>query len=362
MSELQVTRLRIDSFEDVRRVLDEKVTTCVPLGSAAPRGILLLASIGEVLLRAGELAADIRARSGIDGNSISFSMKLHSDSTLFSFRSGKEVLPGDVYRLAHGDICDYRVSGHLAFAVISIDADLLLEYGAEDALRGEVGFWEESCWFRAPPYTRDRVARSVWQIISQVSPPQWSVTGQALRQLQSDLVEPFLWGILSDERLPHERHGLSSAAIVRNVEEWVDERAPETIQIADLCHALHISRRTLHRAFAETLGMGPTHYLTRRRCTAARAELREADPATVNVTDIATKYGFWQLGRFASEYRKLFGERPSDTLGKGSHVGARFVSMPRVPISKRTALNGRLGLQRPSRLQVGRQLAGFGTN
>jgi AraC family ethanolamine operon transcriptional activator len=362
VSELHVTRVGIDGFEDIRRLLDERATTCVPLGSAAPRGILLLASIGEVLLRAGELAADIRARAGIEGNSISFSMKLHSDSTLFSFRSGKEVLPGDVYRLAHGDVCDYRVSGHLAFAVISIDAHLLLEYGAEDALRGEVGFWEQSSWFRAPPYTRDRVARSVWQIISQVSQPQWSVTGQALRQLQSDLIEPFLLGILSDERLPQERHGLSSAAIVRNVEEWVDDRAPETIQIADLCQALHISRRTLHRAFAETLGMGPSHYLTRRRCTAARAELREADPATVSVTDIATKYGFWQLGRFAREYRQLFGERPSDTLGKGSNVVARFVSGPRVPVSKRMALNGRLGLQRRSKLQFGRQLAGFGTN
>jgi AraC family ethanolamine operon transcriptional activator len=263
-------------------------------------------------------------------------MKLHSDATLFSFRSGEEVLPGDVYRLAHGDVCDYRVSGHLAFAVITIDAHLLLEYGAEDALRGEVGFWEQSPWFRAPPYTRDRLARSVWQIISQVSQPQWSATGQALRQLQSDLVEPFLLGILSDERLPHERHGLPSAAIVRDVEEWVDDRAPETIQIADLCNALHISRRTLHRAFAETLGMGPSHYLMRRRCTAARDELREADPATVSVTDIATKYGFWQLGRFACEYRQLFGERPSDTLGKGSNVGARFVGGPRVPVFRRT--------------------------
>lgn len=356
MSELQVTRLRIDSLEDVRRVLDAKATTCVPLGSSAPKGILLLASIGDVLLRAGELAADIRARSGIDGNSISFSMKLHSDSTLFSFRAGKEVLPGDVYRLAHGDVCDCRVSGHLAFAIISLDPDLLLEYGAEDALRGEVGFWEQRYWFRAPPFIRHRVARSVWQIISQVSQPRWSVTGHGLRQLQSDLVEPFLWGMLSDERLPHERHGLPSAAIVRSVEEWVDERAPETVQIADLCRALHISRRSLHRAFAETLGMGPTHYLTRRRCTAARAELREADPATVSVTDIATKYGFWQLGRFAREYRKLFGERPSDTLGKGSNVGERLVSVPRVPVSKRTASNVRLGLQ------VGRQLVGFGTN
>jgi len=362
VSQLDVTTVRIDGFEDIRRVLDETATTCVPLSSAAPKGILLRASIGEVVLRAGELAADIRTRTGIEASGISFSMKLHSDSALFSFRSGQEVLPGDVYRLARGDVCDYRVRGQLAFAVISIGADLLLEYGAEDALRGETGFWEQNSWFRAPPYTRERVARSVWQIISQVSQPRWRVTGQALRQLQTDLVEPFLWGILSDERRPHERHGLPSAAIVRNVEEWVDDRAPETIQIADLCQALHISRRTLHRAFAETLGMGPSHYLTRRRLTAARAELRAADPATVSVTDTATKYGFWQLGRFAREYRQLFGERPSETLDKLSRVGPRSVSLPRAPVAKRTPMKGRFGVQHQSKVQTARPMVGFGTN
>jgi AraC family ethanolamine operon transcriptional activator len=32
------------------------------------------------------------------------------------------------------------------------------------------------------------------------------------------------------------------------------------------------------------------------------------------VQDVAAAWGFWHLSQFATDYRKLFGTRPSDTL------------------------------------------------
>jgi AraC-like DNA-binding protein len=60
--------------------------------------------------------------------------------------------------------------------------------------------------------------------------------------------------------------------------------------------------------------MGPKRYLLLRRMHLARRALRQTAPDPTTVTDIATRFGFWQLGRFAVEYLSLFGESPSATL------------------------------------------------
>jgi AraC family ethanolamine operon transcriptional activator len=50
----------------------------------------------------------------------------------------------------------------------------------------------------------------------------------------------------------------------------------------------------------------------------ARATLQQADKDTHSVKSIALDNGFWELGRFAVEYKGLFGESPSETLAATS--------------------------------------------
>jgi AraC family ethanolamine operon transcriptional activator len=47
-----------------------------------------------------------------------------------------------------------------------------------------------------------------------------------------------------------------------------------------------------------------------------RRALREADPQRETVGDIAARWGFWHLSRFAADYKEMFGELPSNTLKK----------------------------------------------
>lgn len=110
------------------------------------------------------------------------------------------------------------------------------------------------------------------------------------------------------------RRPLQGADLVRKVEAWVEAVQPESIRVSDICAALNVSPRTLQRAFQEAVGMGPAHYLALKRLARARAMLRSADPRATSVTEIALDQGFWELGRFAGAYRRMFGEKPSETL------------------------------------------------
>lgn len=86
------------------------------------------------------------------------------------------------------------------------------------------------------------------------------------------------------------------------------------LQIPDLCRVLGVSDRTLRKAFHRIHGTAPCRYLRMMRLSQARWTLLSADCRLVTVTDVATCFGFVELGRFSVEYRKTFGESPSQTL------------------------------------------------
>jgi transcriptional regulator GlxA family with amidase domain len=94
----------------------------------------------------------------------------------------------------------------------------------------------------------------------------------------------------------------------------LEENPGQPLYIPEICKAIGVSDRTLRVCCQEQLGMGPKHYLLLRRLHLARQALREVSTGTATVTEIATGYGFWHFGRFAGEYRSLFGEPPSSTL------------------------------------------------
>jgi AraC-like DNA-binding protein len=98
-----------------------------------------------------------------------------------------------------------------------------------------------------------------------------------------------------------------------------------SISVPELASAVNVKRRTLERAFRETLDITPSRFLRLQRFNRLHKDLRAARSRETTVTALLMDWGFSELGRTAVEYKGLFGESPSATLvGGTSSQGLRL--------------------------------------
>ena len=104
--------------------------------------------------------------------------------------------------------------------------------------------------------------------------------------------------------------------VARMAVDLIDDDQDCSLTVATLAKRCNISERSLRNSFYQWFGISPLQYLTLRRLHSARRVLRSSCPDEVRIGQVGIAHGFWDLGRFAGRYRKLFGERPSETLRK----------------------------------------------
>ena len=100
---------------------------------------------------------------------------------------------------------------------------------------------------------------------------------------------------------------------VRAAEEYIEANWNRSISIEDLSRAVNASARALFKTFKDARGYSPMMFLKRVRLTRAREMLRAGNPRTT-ITGVALLCGFGNPGHFAADYRRAFGELPSETL------------------------------------------------
>lgn len=135
-----------------------------------------------------------------------------------------------------------------------------------------------------------------------------------IREAEDALMALFVEGLESrgDKRCNGDRP--ASASATARAEEYLTANLTAPVSQADLAAVAGVSIRSLSRGFRKRHGLGPMEFLRVRRLDAARRDLLGADANSTTVTEIASRYGFCHLGRFAIEYRHAFGESPSITL------------------------------------------------
>lgn len=107
---------------------------------------------------------------------------------------------------------------------------------------------------------------------------------------------------------------------VRRAEDYIRDNLDSSISLEDVARAAGVTPRALQLGFRNFRNTSPMALLRAERLRRVHEELLTgARGATV--TEVATRWGFAHLGRFAQSYKDKYGQSPSTTLQNGSSMG-----------------------------------------
>nr|WP_298098182.1 AraC family transcriptional regulator [uncultured Shinella sp.] len=209
----------------------------------------------------------------------------------------------------------YWSRGPREHLVLIIDAPELrrrLTSRLQDECSGSLGFAFDVDLTRDGGLVLDQLAQTLHAGLS---------SGEILRQAPlalNAMMESLVQLLL--ETVPHRYSNLLDRCVampvprhVRRAIDYMHAHVGEAITLEDLAKVCGVSSRTLQLGFKQFRQSSPMTYLQSLRMERVHADLKNASPGQT-VADIALKWGFSHLGRFAAEYRTRFGERPSATL------------------------------------------------
>ena len=102
---------------------------------------------------------------------------------------------------------------------------------------------------------------------------------------------------------------------ISRVIDYVSSTTELNSDLAQLCQIACVSERTLQYAFKERYGIPPIAFVKRWKLNVARRLLIQAEPKQTSISKVAMQLGFMHQGQFTTDYKNLFLELPSETLG-----------------------------------------------
>lgn len=173
---------------------------------------------------------------------------------------------------------------------------------------------------KPPPHVIRRFSSLVRRFLSAVeSQPQLLEFPNAVNAYQDELLSASQ-ELFAKCQYSASRHFVRWRRLTKSTLELASNCPDPWLSVAELARQTGVPERTLRTAFQKSYGFSPQEYLRIQRLNHARRLLSASCPDQTTVTQIAYGLGFWDLGRFAGAYRRLFGEFPSETLRKPVRV------------------------------------------
>lgn len=199
--------------------------------------------------------------------------------------------------------------------LVRIDRTLL-----EAALQRQLGRSIKQDIYFQPHLPTDTSAGQNWLQTLGWAYSQLSSSSLISSHLQRQIGEVLAFSLLEFHESNHSQALRESSekmvvpAVVRMIEEFLEEHAQEPLTISKIARHAGVTARTVQLSFQRFRGLTPMQFLKEIRLQRVRAELETEQHADVQVSSTALKWGFTHLGRFSSDYKQRFGESPSTTL------------------------------------------------
>ncbi len=313
---LLVDSRKLDGFEGLQKAVHGSHVDIMQLGRGRLRGTLSHIGIDDFSLSIGAFNMGMRTQRISSDDKLIIGMLLTAEQRVahWSF----DMQPSDVLVIPPLLEHDGVFHGASAYAAVRFDIGEVASLFGGEARLSDSDTWRSRGHFRANPENGSVASRRLVAIMSHLRSNKQGLTPSTAEYWKRAIVECLAVNVMSS--LPPDDTGWlpSARRLVRRVEEYLRDAGTRPVHVSEICAALNVSRRTLHRAFQEVFGVGPVTFLRQKRLCVVHSVLRESAPRSTTVAAVAMEQGFYELGRFSQYYYAMFGEHPSQTLGVGT--------------------------------------------
>lgn len=309
------TRL-IHGIEDLQQPVKGADVAINQVEAGQLTGSVTYGMLGTFSVSLGHFSKAVRSKGVLSRERQVIGMLLDRDDAVTHY--SLDMQPGDIIFDHLGASHDGIYKGGAKFATIALNPAELAELMAGEAAMADLAFWQRRTHVRPDPVLGTEIPKRFSAIIRGLDEHAGRLSPAGSQFWMRALVETFAGALTGGFPRDGNRDPVKSALIIRKVDDFLEERGAVPVHVSELCRALQVSRRTLHRAFDETLGIGPITYLRRQRLNAVRNAFIRGEGQHYSIAEIAMNHGFDEIGRFAGYYRRFFGELPSHTARRFS--------------------------------------------
>ena len=139
-------------------------------------------------------------------------------------------------------------------------------------------------------------------------------SSEIIRNLEFNLIRHLLLAITDSQPTDQLKLTNRKQIVLQRARDYLEANTNKPITVLELAQASGSCVRTLEYVFRNYFDVTPKAYLKSRRLVAVRHELLRSLHSKALINEIANRWGFWHMSQFATDYRRFFGELPSETL------------------------------------------------